>query len=496
MVQMPLAKNVKYNPQADIVAGRTASQIQEAKRRAVGGKRKRCIKGKSCSAACIAASKVCMVDIPWVLSKGISKVVKQISNVKKVDSEVLPKKAKGIKLSPGLKVEEGDSEDIKKLKESYNKLRGSIAALLKSGQASEDEAIRVTEVIKAKRKFILEESKPFLKDLEEQRKAEGTKFKEVNSRLTAAERKLRESVILAGIVKRRLNKMPENTPEQKALKEKAKNYLNSINERTRSAFSEMKAAMADKKAIKNAGSSQESKGSSIKLPSLDNTADFVRAMSLSNKYLHPHLKELHDRAGGIYSGSSPERDKVVKAVGGESNFNKGVNALRDFTSETYYKEFRAVQRKAAKEKILTPQERKTLERARDAEKLLEALPKESVIKYRGAVASNDKLAATIAASKNKGDHSEGALASWSTSLRTSAGFADKADEIEEETGISQNRVVFRTVNTRGASVDSISEFSGEDEITTPSTAKYKHTGDYRVVEYNGDTYHVFDVEEY
>jgi hypothetical protein len=61
-----------------MVAGRTASQIERAKRKAVGGKRKRCVKGKSCSATCIAANKVCMVDIPWAAAKGIPKVVAQI----------------------------------------------------------------------------------------------------------------------------------------------------------------------------------------------------------------------------------------------------------------------------------------------------------------------------------------------------------------------------------------------------------------------------------
>ncbi len=70
-----------YNPNNDMVAGRTAAQIERAKRMAVGGKRKRCVKGKSCSATCIAANKVCMVDIPWASAKGIPKVVAQIKKV-------------------------------------------------------------------------------------------------------------------------------------------------------------------------------------------------------------------------------------------------------------------------------------------------------------------------------------------------------------------------------------------------------------------------------
>lgn len=53
------------------------SRIAAAKRNAVGGKRKRCIKGKNCSAACIAANMICLVDLPWVgsaLTKAAAKI--------------------------------------------------------------------------------------------------------------------------------------------------------------------------------------------------------------------------------------------------------------------------------------------------------------------------------------------------------------------------------------------------------------------------------------
>ena len=64
----------------DNVAGRKGSQIEAAKRKAVGGKRKRCTKGKSCSATCIAANKICLVEIPWVSASSMSKAVKLIEN--------------------------------------------------------------------------------------------------------------------------------------------------------------------------------------------------------------------------------------------------------------------------------------------------------------------------------------------------------------------------------------------------------------------------------
>ena len=57
------------------------SRIAAAKRNAVGGKRKRCTKGKNCSAACIAAHMVCLVELPWV-GPSLTKAVAQIQAMK------------------------------------------------------------------------------------------------------------------------------------------------------------------------------------------------------------------------------------------------------------------------------------------------------------------------------------------------------------------------------------------------------------------------------
>jgi hypothetical protein len=65
---------------------RSESQIARAKRSAVGGKRKRCTKGKNCSAACIAAHMVCLVDLPWVgpdLTKVKTAILKKSASAQK-----------------------------------------------------------------------------------------------------------------------------------------------------------------------------------------------------------------------------------------------------------------------------------------------------------------------------------------------------------------------------------------------------------------------------
>ena len=80
-----------YSPSKDTVAGRTAAQIDAAKRRAVKGSgKKRCKKGKSCGATCINASKVCMVDLPWVSAQGLSKVSKEIQKVSNPNPQPKP----------------------------------------------------------------------------------------------------------------------------------------------------------------------------------------------------------------------------------------------------------------------------------------------------------------------------------------------------------------------------------------------------------------------
>jgi hypothetical protein len=68
------------------VAGRTAAQIEGAKRKAVGGRKKRCVKGKSCSATCIASNKVCLVDIPWVSAGSIPKIAKLVKSKSQLTS--------------------------------------------------------------------------------------------------------------------------------------------------------------------------------------------------------------------------------------------------------------------------------------------------------------------------------------------------------------------------------------------------------------------------
>lgn len=60
----------------------TSSDVVRAKRRAVGGRRLRCRKGKSCSAACINRNKYCLVDAPTPVAGALPRAVKAIQSRK------------------------------------------------------------------------------------------------------------------------------------------------------------------------------------------------------------------------------------------------------------------------------------------------------------------------------------------------------------------------------------------------------------------------------
>jgi hypothetical protein len=82
------------NPNGDM-AKIPSYRVDNAKRKAVGGKKK---KGKSCSATCIAINKICLVDIPWVSANFIPKVVMTIKESEPRPKSKLPVRESGQKI--------------------------------------------------------------------------------------------------------------------------------------------------------------------------------------------------------------------------------------------------------------------------------------------------------------------------------------------------------------------------------------------------------------
>lgn len=64
----------------------TPGEVRRAKEKAVGGKRDRCRKGKSCSATCIAGIKLCLVNMQLSVSSAISKASSLITRIKRQEN--------------------------------------------------------------------------------------------------------------------------------------------------------------------------------------------------------------------------------------------------------------------------------------------------------------------------------------------------------------------------------------------------------------------------
>jgi hypothetical protein len=112
------------------------SNIRSAHAQAVGGKPKRCSKGKSCSAACIVRSDICLVEIPVSPAAALSQFKDKIGNSisaqpssLSVDTGELKKHVKDtdIKIKTGIKKAISNNDEA-----SYNKHRDEAIEFNKS----------------------------------------------------------------------------------------------------------------------------------------------------------------------------------------------------------------------------------------------------------------------------------------------------------------------------------------------------------------------------
>jgi len=68
----------------------TQSEIERAKAQAVGGIKDRCVKGKSCSAACITSGYACLVELPSSPSEALRQIREEIAKEPKPPYQQLP----------------------------------------------------------------------------------------------------------------------------------------------------------------------------------------------------------------------------------------------------------------------------------------------------------------------------------------------------------------------------------------------------------------------
>lgn len=152
---------MSYNPELGTVQGRTLTQIHRAKQRAVGGAKKRCKKGKSCSATCIANNKVCLVDIPLSTSLEIPKVVSQIKGATdSVLGKTLAKKPGQLTAVRDLEeamVKMLDRPSLAAEKKNLMEAKRAVRKLIREGKVDEDTKAKLKDRFWAMAKVFKEE---------------------------------------------------------------------------------------------------------------------------------------------------------------------------------------------------------------------------------------------------------------------------------------------------------------------------------------------------
>lgn len=232
-------------------------------------------------------------------------------------------------------------------------------------------------------------------------------------------------------------------------------------------------------------------GEPAKLHTLVSAEDFQRVRAETGKF----SKEFHERMGRVLrvkdksEDAVAERAEMLKRLGlSEAAFAKAIRTVSNYT-DLDYKSVKKALYALRDKKPLTDEMRREIAKGRVIERIIAAASKEAVPKFRGFRADQQTLDELIASAKLKGKFKEGVLSSWSTSLRVGQEFADNEKEGKPL------RVIFQTINKRGMAVESITQAEREMELMTSGTARYTHTGNYRVVPYKGEVYHIFDVVE-
>ena len=139
----------------------TQSEIDRAKAQAVGGKRDRCIKGKSCSAACITSGYMCLVELPSSTHSEIAKirdVLKKEEEASKVKQPSLFKVSDYLTKEGVEKAKDKFKADIEPRlyeaiqkgsagKDEYNKIRQEVAdfnkKMVKSGMSDKADLVKM-----------------------------------------------------------------------------------------------------------------------------------------------------------------------------------------------------------------------------------------------------------------------------------------------------------------------------------------------------------------
>lgn len=571
-----------------------ASEIRAAHAKAVGGKRDKCNKGKSCSAACIERKDRCLIDFPEPASRATTKVRDRVSQPelfptegytdkgyirdfkKRVERELVKaiqlmdedkynkhrqevidfnKRVGGESSSSALKVP-ATWERVENVREAYEKAKGKLMRRLEKAAEDGDRKKYFEEearFLSIKRKIGVKvgDTGKYVRGDIWYGKAGGltelnNKLSKVGSKPETAKdeaKRVYESRIKALYRTAGMGDRPLFDTFTKSLEkfkqklkddgikivvkgldwDKATQTLKNYDKKFSAMVKEVEKA-ANKGDTKGANRAVEalyklhvSEGSKLGkdfplervefarkggflLPQpepirpfpLTNAKEFYNAIRISRMM----SEDFHDKFAKLldpksYSGREG-RDKIMERLGiSEPTFAKAIKLIKRYT-DTYYQEIQDARKDLAAGLTLNSYQKTALRAEGAIERFIAAFPKEEIVKFRGGRMGDARLQGMIESAKLKESFSRGLLASWSSSLTKAKDFADSPPE---GTGNKPNRVILVTVNRRGIPVESITEVPGEMELLTSKAARYTHTGNYHKVDYDGQTYHIFEVIE-
>lgn len=575
----------------------TPSEIRAAHRKAVGGKRDRCNKGKSCSAACIQRTDRCLVDFPEPASRATSRLRDKVSQLELFPTEkYIDKKAVGEIRDFKKKAERGlikaihlDDEDkynrhrqeildfnkrlgegspsalkvpatwdrVQNVREAYDKAKEKLLNRLekaaKGGDSKRyqeeerrllkirrDLGVKVGDTARYLRKEIWYRHGGGLRELERKQKAQPLPERtprnmakgayENSIRMMRRAARMNEKGIFDSYVAR-IQKLRErvkaegipykvgSTPSWDKLTKEYKDYDKKFSDILRkvekdAAAGNTKAANRGVEALYKLHLSEGSKfGGSFPLDRVEiarrggnlsplptptrlypirNTEEFRNV----ERWTGTISREFHNRFAKIldikeYYGSD-ERGKIMERLGiGESTFAKAVGLIKRYTG-TYYELIKDAKAAVAEGKPLSADMKRALAAANTINRFIAAFPKEEIPKFRGGRVTEEKLQELIQSAKMKGEFKSGSITSWSSDLGVAQRFADRPPGAIGDKPI---RVITQTINKQGIPIEGITQVEGEMELLTSGNARYKYTGNYRTVDYDGDTYHIFEVIE-
>lgn len=175
----------------------TRSEVIRARRKAVGGRRLRCKKGKSCSAACINRNKFCLVDAPTPVAGALPRAVKAIKERKNGGSSRENKaksintglKRKFISLRSRAKIAaaSGNYKDYSKLEKALLKYQSRVSGIGDKERVKRGE-IWLKERLPTNAPKLVERLKKLMKNSLEE--GDGRKYEKYLARLLALHRKL------------------------------------------------------------------------------------------------------------------------------------------------------------------------------------------------------------------------------------------------------------------------------------------------------------------